>query len=238
MVFAPANTDASHSLRRVALAVHQRLENEYGRHQQEPRCDPLSELIATILSQNTSDVNSHRAFQRLRETFQSWNSVLDAPVEEIARSIQSGGLAQVKAPRIKAVLAQIMDRKGTLSLDFLRDMETSEARGWLRSLPGVGAKTAAIVLLFSLGKPAMPVDTHVHRVTRRLGLIGPRDSAERAHELLEKLLPPETYHDFHINILTHGRRVCTARNPRCPACAINDLCAAYQRFIREGVAIR
>jgi endonuclease-3 len=158
-------------------------------------------------------------------------------VEQVAEAIRVGGLAQVKAPRIQAVLSEIERANGSLDLGFLAEMEVEEARAWLRRLPGVGAKTAAVVLLFSLGKAALPVDTHVHRVSRRLGLIGPRDSAEKAHTLLEGLLPPQDYYDFHLNLLTHGRRVCTARKPRCPRCGLKDLCLAYQTFLQEGIPV-
>ena len=224
--------------RELAQAVNRRLREAYGCHQWEPRYDPLSELVYTVLSQNTSDVNSHRAFQRLRAIFPNWQQVQEAPVDDIARAIQIGGLAQIKAPRIKDILSRIVQERGYLDLAFLADMDTAEARAWLRRLPGVGAKTAAIVLLFALGQPALPVDTHVHRVTRRLGLIGERDSAEKAHDILEALLPPEDYYDFHVNVLTHGRRVCTARSPRHADCVLSDLCQAYQRFSREGVPVR
>lgn len=238
MAYPLAPSGAKRTAGEAALAAHRRLQHEYGHHPWAPRYDPLSELIATILSQNTSDVNSGRAFQRLREAFPTWQQIIEAPAEAVASSIQSGGLAQVKAPRIQAVLARIRDQRGGFCLDFLRTMDTAEAKAWLISLPGVGSKTASIVLLFALGKPALPVDTHIHRVTRRLGLIGDRDSAEKAHDLLEAQLPPEAYYDFHLNVLAHGRRVCAARNPRCTACVVNDLCAAYQRFLSEGGTVR
>ncbi|MDP2726348.1 MAG: endonuclease III [Dehalococcoidia bacterium] len=234
----PAASLDSQPARKAAHTINRRLLEEYGHHPWQPRLDPLSELIYTILSQNTSDVNSHRAFQRLRAAFPTWEKLMAAPVEEIAGAIQVGGLAFVKAPRIKAVLTRIAEERGSLDLSFLRDMEAQQARAWLRELPGVGAKTASIVLLFALGKPALPVDTHVHRVSRRLGLIGERDSAEKAHDLLEALLHPNDYYDFHVNVLTHGRRVCTARNPRCTVCVVNGLCPAYQRFLKEGVPVR
>lgn len=238
MAYLPATSLASPPDREAAQTINRRLREAYGRHQWKPRYDPLSELIYTILSQNTSDVNSHRAFQRLKAAFPTWKKVMEAPAEEIAGAIQVGGLAQVKAPRIKAVLARIAEERGSLDLSFLRDMETAEARAWLKGLAGIGPKTASIVLLFALGKPALPVDTHVHRVTRRLGLIGERDSAEKAHDTLEALLPPEEYYDFHVNVLTHGRRVCTARNPQHDICVVSDLCRAFQRFLKEGVPVR
>ena len=238
MAYPLASSPARPSVAKAALAAHQRLQQEYGHHPWAPRYEPLSELIASILSQNTSDVNSGRAFQSLREAFPTWQQVIEAPAEAVAASIQSGGLAQIKAPRIQAVLGLIRDRRGSFSLDFLRESDPDDAKAWLLRLPGVGSKTASIVLLFALGKPALPVDTHVHRVTRRLGLIGERDSAEKAHDLLEAQLPPEAYYDFHLNVLAHGRRVCSARNPKCTACVLNELCRAYQRFLNEGEAIK
>lgn len=144
----------------------------YGARPWRARRDPVSELVFTILSQNTSDVNSQRAFNRLLNRFGSWEAVADAAVEEIAESIWGGGLARVKAPRIKGILKAILDKRGSLELDFLKDMPLAAAKSWLRELPGVGPKTAACVLLFSLGRPALPVDTHVYRVAKRLGLIG------------------------------------------------------------------
>lgn len=238
MAYPPGASLASPPGRDLAQAVSRRLRGEYGRHEWRPRYDPLSELIYTVLSQNTSDVNSHRAFWRLREAFPSWQQIMEAPVEEIVQAIQIGGLALIKAPRIVEILSRIAKERGSLDLSFLNGMETADARAWLRRLPGVGAKTAAIVLLFALGKPALPVDTHVHRVTRRLGLVGERDSAEKAHDMLESLLSPDDYYDFHVNVLTHGRRVCTARSPRHDACVLSDLCRAYQRFLHEGVPVR
>lgn len=228
----------SQPIRDKARAIHKRLEAEYGHHPWQPRYDPVSELVYTILSQNTSDVNSLRAFQRLRDSFADWERVLESPVDKIERAISVAGLSAIKAPRIKTVLTLIADKRGALNLDFLKDMDATEARAWLKALPGIGPKTAAIVLLFSLGIPALPVDTHVYRVSRRLGLIGERESLERAHEVLESLVPPQDYLDFHVNVLTHGREVCHARNPKCGVCIVNKLCNAYQRFVEEGVAIR
>ena len=200
------------------------LAQKYGSRSWRPRRDPVSELIFTILSQNTSDANSKRAFDRLLNRFKSWETVADAAVEEIAESIWVGGLARVKAPRIKNILKAIREKRGYLELDFLRDMPLAEAKAWLRELPGVGPKTAACVLLFSLGRPALPVDTHVYRVARRLGLIDSKTSVEEAHDLLEaKLLPAQIY-EFHVYIVEHGRRTCTAQRPRCPQCVLRESC--------------
>jgi len=207
-----------------ALAVHQLLIEQYGQREWRPRLDPLSELIFTILSQNTSDVNRDRAWVRLKDRFPTWESVLAADTAELAEAIRPGGLANVKAPRIQEVLRVIQMERGEFTLDFLAEMEVDEARRWLTSLHGVGPKTAAIVLLFSLGKPAFPVDTHVHRVSRRLGLIGPKTSREKAHEVLEELLPSEIYYTFHLNLIAHGREVCKSQRPRCAACVLREHC--------------
>ena len=210
-----------------ALAVHQLLIEEYGQQEWHPR-EPLSVLISAILSQNTSDVNRDQAWRRLKERFPTWESVLAANTAELAEAIRPGGLANVKAPRIQEVLRAIKLERGELTLDFLAEMEVDEARKWLTSLNGVGPKTAAIVLLFSLGKPAFPVDTHVHRVSRRLGLIGPKTSREQAHEVLEALLPPAIYYTFHINLIAHGREVCKSQQPRCATCVLREHCDYYR----------
>jgi endonuclease-3 len=204
--------------------VHELLLGEYGRHQWKPHRDALSELVRTILSQNTSDVNSNRAFSRLRARFPVWEQILDADVEEIVEAIRPGGLGRIKAPRIKAALEAIWERRGDLDLSFLKDMDLDEARAWLESLQGVGPKTAACVLLFSLERPVLPVDTHVLRVSRRVGLIEAGTSAEKAHEVLGGMLDNDAVYDFHVNMVAHGRRVCHARRPRCDVCALAPLC--------------
>ncbi len=210
-----------------ALTVHRLLVEEYGEREWHPR-DPLSVLISAILSQNTSDVNRDQAWRRLKERFSTWEDVLTADTVEIAEAIRSGGLADIKAPRILEILRTIKRERGELTLDFLAEMEVDEAKRWLISLNGVGPKTAAIVLLFALGKPAFPVDTHVHRVSRRLGLIGPKTSREQAHEILEALLPPEIYYTFHLNLIAHGRQVCKSQQPRCAACVLREHCDYYR----------
>jgi len=186
--------------------------------------DPLVGLISTMLSQHTSDLNSERAMSVLLDRFRDFESVLDAPIEEIEGAIRVGGLATVKARRIKRVLEEIKRDHGTLSLDFLVELSLAEARGYLTSLAGVGPKTAACVLLFDCGRPAIPVDTHVHRVSRRLGLIGSKVSADRAHGELERLVPTEQAYQFHVNLIRHGREICKARQPRCPVCPLDDCC--------------
>jgi endonuclease-3 len=211
--------------------VHKRLIEEYGEPQRSRRApsSPVSTLVGTILSQNTNDVNRDRAFERLKARFPTWEQVRDAPVDAIIEAIRPAGLSNQKAPRIKKALQRITEEQGDLSLDFLSDMPLEEARDWLESIKGVGPKTAAIVLLFSLGRPAFPVDTHVHRVTQRLGLINDGTSAEKAQILLEEQLPSEWYYAFHVNLIRHGRQVCHAREPECKVCVVNSLCDFYQR---------
>jgi endonuclease III len=207
-----------------ALDIHHLLVQEYGDRPWAPRADPLSELIGTILSQNTSDINSGRAFESLRAAFPTWEAVCDAPVDAVAAAIHCGGLAAIKAPRIQCVLTTIAGQRGDLDLAFLADLPVDDARRWLMSLDGVGAKTAACVLMFSLGKPVMPVDTHVHRVSQRLGLAAPKDTAEETEAILESLLPPESRYAFHLNVIAHGRKVCKAQRPRCAICVLAGLC--------------
>ncbi len=204
------------------------LAEEYGNLGWSRHRDPISELIMTILSQNTSDHNSRRAFDRLITRFGNWQAVAEASVEEIAQAIRYGGLAQVKAPRIKQILDQISAQRGSLDLTFLQELPVAEAKAWLQGLPGVGPKTASCVLLFSLGKPALPVDTHIYRVTKRLGLIDPRASAERAHEILGAMVPAEDIYQFHIHMIEHGRGVCKAQHPRCHRCVLLQVCPAGQ----------
>ena len=207
-----------------ALLVYEHLLGAYGEPEIKEQRDPLDELILTILSQNTSDLNSGRAFQQLVERFPTWEQALAAGPDAIAAAITVGGLANVKAPRIHAILQKLAREQGELSLALLAPMPVDQAREYLLALPGVGPKTAACVLLFSLHKPAMPVDTHVHRVAQRLGLVKQHDSAEESHELLEALLPHHLYYSFHLNVIRHGRQVCAARRPKCEVCPLADIC--------------
>jgi endonuclease-3 len=207
--------------------VKGRLNRLYGVPTWRPHLDPVSELVSTILSQNTNDVNRDVAFNRLRARFPTWEGVRDADVEDVIEAIRPAGLANQKGPRIQAALRFITEERGELTLDFLADWPVEEAKVWLTSIKGVGPKTAAIILLFSLGRPAFPVDTHVHRVTKRLGLIGPRTSREKAHVDLERLVDPTDYYAFHLNLIRHGRQVCGSRKPRCEECTLNDLCPFY-----------
>jgi endonuclease-3 len=207
-----------------ALAVHERLLDYYGYPQWRDPLPPLDELVSTILSQNTNDANRDRAFQALRSRFPSWEAVRDAQEDEVIAAIRPAGLANQKGPRIQNVLREITAQRGTLDLSFLADLPAEETSDWLMSFKGVGPKTTAIVLQFSLGKAAFPVDTHIFRVTGRLGLRPPKMNAEQAHLHLAKLFPPETYYPVHLNLIRLGREVCQARRPLCPSCPLQDLC--------------
>lgn len=186
----------------------------------------LDELIYTILSQNTSAANCDRAFNSLVDRFGNWDAVADGSVEEVAEAIKSGGLAKIKAPRIQNILRQVRSRQGTLESDWLAGKSDAEAVEYLLGFEGVGRKTAACVLMFSLGRPALPVDTHVHRIGMRLGLIG-KVSADSAHALLGEIVPADRVYSFHVNTVAHGRQICHARSPKCSACVLNELCAYY-----------
>ena len=216
-------------LYKKTLEVHERLGKVYGVPEWHPELDPdpVGALVNTILSQNTNDRNRDVAYSRLRQRFPTWEAVRDAPVEQIIDAVRPAGLAPTKGPRVQGVLRAITEHQGKISLEFLRDEPLEEARRWLLALHGVGPKTAAIVLLFSMGRPAFPVDTHVHRVTRRLGLIPNSTSREKAHELLEEVVPESLYYPFHLNVIHHGRTVCVARAPKCEACVLREICITY-----------
>jgi endonuclease-3 len=196
----------------------------YGRPEWRPHHDAMSELVLTLLSQNTSDTNSGRAFSRLLQRFPDWEAVLSAPLPDVEDAIRPGGLAPTKAPRLQAMLAEIKSRRGDFNLDFLGGIDLEEARSWLQTLPAVGPKTAACVLLFGLGRPALPVDTHVHRLSIRLGLIDAKMPADKAQTYLEATVPPEEHYIFHILLIRHGRHLCTARAPACPSCPLLPRC--------------
>jgi endonuclease III len=212
-------------------AVMELLAPVYGRPVPQPSQDPLSELILTVLSQNTADTNSGRAFVQMLRRYASWDAIADAPPEELVATIQFGGLAQQKAPRIQAILRAVRARSGDWDLGFLEEVPLEEARTWLRALPGVGPKTAACVLLFSLGRPALPVDTHVERVSKRLGLIPEKATAEQAHDLLEACVPPAAYYTFHMLLIKHGRRTCIARRPACERCPLLECPSRQAEYV-------
>ncbi len=219
-------------LRAKAQAIHELLVEAYGLPTWRPHLDPISELVSTILSQNTNDGNRDLAFKRLRAALPAWEAVRDAPAAQIEAAIRPAGLAPQKAPRIKQALEFITQQRGALELDFLRELPVEEAKAWLTQINGIGPKTAAIVLLFALGRPAFPVDTHIYRVTRRLGLVEAKLSAEKAHQVLERLLDPALYYPFHLNVIRHGRQVCHARKPECAVCPLQAWCEYYQRMGR------
>jgi endonuclease-3 len=200
------------------------LEQEYGPRKWQPDRDPIDVLIGTILSQNTSDANSGRAFASLKANFDSWEAVASAAAEHIARVIKSGGLFQIKATRIKQVLEQIRKEQGRISLDSLKSKTMAESEDYLMRLPGVGRKTASCVLLFSLGKPSLPVDTHIFRVAKRLGLIDPKVSIEKTHSLLQEQIAPSKVYQFHVHMIEHGRKICHAWQPRCNRCILRGIC--------------
>ncbi len=215
------------NLEEKTLAVHQRLIEFYGYPEWRNPLPPIDELVSTILSQNTNDVNRDVAFDALVDKFPTWEAVRDADLDEVVEAIRPAGLANQKGPRIQQVLKQITEMRGDLDISFLEDYTPGEATEWLLQFKGVGPKTAAIVLQFSLGLPAFPVDTHVHRITGRLGLRPVKMNADKTHTHMEALLPPETYYPAHLNLIRLGREICQARKPKCPECPLKDLCDYY-----------
>lgn len=207
-----------------AIKIHKTLMKVFGEPIWRNPLPAIDELVSTILSQNTNDVNRDRAFDALRAKFPTWETVRDAKEKDVIDAIRPAGLANQKGPRIQQVLSEITKERGALDLQFLADMPLEEARSWLTKFNGVGPKTAAIVLCFSLGRPAFPVDTHVYRVTGRIGLRPEKMTVEQAHPHLEAVFPPETYYAAHLNIIRLGREVCHARKPLCPQCPVRELC--------------
>src|SRR5579884_1088333 len=226
--------------------VYNLLIESYGKPENEPDYDPLGGLIGTILSQHTSDINSERAYRQLVETFPTWEAVRDAPTYEVAAAIRCGGLANTKAPRIQDVLHTLTEQKETENYSGslaqylsarLADLSPEEGWRYLRTLPGVGPKTAACVLMFHLDQPAMPVDTHVLRTSKRLGLIRENVSADKAHELYARVVPAEWVYPLHVNLITHGRRVCHAQRPACAECTLYKACAYVGSVNAQETAI-
>jgi len=210
-----------------ALKIHKILLDFYGEPVWRNPFPPLDELISTILSQNTNDTNRDRAYNSLREKFPTWEAVRDAPQEQVIEAIRVAGLANQKGPRIQVVLQEITRQRGGLDLDFLKEYSSEEALNWLLAFKGVGLKTASIVLQFSLGKPAFPVDTHIYRISGRLGLRPQKMNADKTHKHLADQLPPETYHAAHLNIIRLGREICSARKPKCEQCPLSDECEYF-----------
>jgi endonuclease III len=211
------------SRRRVA-AIRDRLRELYGRPAWEPHGHPIAELVRTILSQNTNDRNRDVAYARLRERFPSWEAVRDAPAEEVIEAIRPGGLAPQKGPRIQEVLRRLGEAP---DLDWLAEADRDEAIDYLTGLPGVGRKTAACVMIFALGRPEIPVDTHVYRVGGRLGLFPPKASFELAHDEMRAITDPEDAYELHMNLIRHGREVCRP-TPRCERCDLRRMCPWYR----------
>jgi endonuclease-3 len=210
------------------------LSKAYGRPKALEKDDPVDVLIRTVLSQNTTDKNSLKAFAELKAAFKSWDKVLAADTRKIAGVIRHAGLANIKARRIKGILAEIKRREDRITLSFLNIFTAKDGLEYLESLKGVGPKTAACVLLFSFGKSVMPVDTHIFRVTKRLGLIGEDTGIEEAHEFLTKIVPKHLIYEFHLGIIEHGRRTCRAQTPRCGVCCIYGLCRfEKKRFFKK-----
>ncbi len=212
------------NLKARAIAIHEKLLEAFGEPTWRNPLPAIDELVSTILSQNTNDVNRDRAFDSLRAKFQTWESVRDAKTEDVVNTIKPAGLANQKGPRIQQVLQAITTERGALNLDFLKELPIEEARAWLTKFNGVGPKTAAIVLCFSLNMPAFPVDTHVYRTTGRIGLRPEKMNVEQAHPHLESIFPPETYYAGHLNFIRLGREICHARKPNCEACPLKQMC--------------
>jgi endonuclease III len=228
----PSAPEPSAADRRRVRTILNRLRKRFGDLAPPRAVDPLEELILTVLSQHTSDLNAERAFGDLRAAFpRGWAQIVEAPTEAVADAIRSGGLANSKAPRIQAILSEVREREGTFGLERLRDLSDGAARDYLMSLPGIGPKTASVVLSFALGRDALPVDTHVHRVSRRLGLIPPKASAERADRILHDLVPDGLRTPLHVALIRLGREICKAPTPRCARCPLKDLCPTAPRYL-------
>ena len=218
-------------IKQRALQIHKTLLESFGEPIWRNPLPAIDELVSTILSQNTNDVNRDRAFEALRAKFPTWEAVRDAQEKDVVSAIKPAGLANQKGPRIQQVLHAITEERGSLDLSFLAEMTVEDARNWLTKFNGVGPKTAAIVLCFSLNMPAFPVDTHVYRVTGRIGLRPEKMTVEQAHPHLEGVFPPETYYAAHLNIIRLGREVCNARKPLCPTCPVRHLCEFKDKTI-------
>ena len=223
-------TDA---LKTKSLVIYEMLLAAYGERPLVPRREPMHELISTILSHRTTGANESQAYQQMRARFPTWEEVRDAPAAELAEAIAPSNFAEAKAPKIKAVVGQIIAERGAADIGFLADLAVDEGMAWLTGLPGVGPKTASLVLLFCFAKPILPVDTHVHRVSQRVGLFGPKVNPTQAHPILWALLPQDAQwlYNFHINLLRHGQQLCVWGKPRCAPCPLKELCDYYQTVV-------
>ncbi len=206
--------------------VKERLDSIYGPIEWRPRMIAIDELIFTVLTQNTSDLNAERAYDSLRKQLPTWGQVIEAETTKVADAIRHGGLANQKSIRIQQILVEILKRLGHFELEFLAGWPLEQARNWFTTLPGVGPKTAAVVMAFSLKMPAFPVDTHIHRVSKRLGLIAEKTTADQAHPLMEEMIPEDDRYEMHVLLITHGRQICKARIAQCARCPLSDECPA------------
>ncbi len=225
----PSRSSKQPAKRKPTLApelVKTRLESVYGPIEWRPRMIAIDELIFTVLTQNTSDLNAERAYDTLRKSLPTWGEVIEAETERIAELIKRGGLSNQKSVRIQKILVEILKRIGHFDLEFLAARPLEETREWFTSLPGVGPKTAAVVMAFSLRMPAFPVDTHIHRVSKRLGLIAEKTTADQAHPIMEELIPEDDRYDMHVLLITHGRQICKARIAQCIRCPLANECPA------------
>ena len=221
--------------RRTMARILRLLEEEYGKRPLRRWGRAVPVLVETILSQNTSNRNSAAGYRILRRTFKTWDAVADAPVEQVERAIRISGLSNIKAPRIQGILRQIRSAHGRIDLEFLKDWPPAEAMAYLRAFVGVGPKTANCVLLFSFGMPLFPVDTHIHRIALRMGLIPAKASAERAHDLLVDAIAPAERYAMHVLLIEHGRKVCKAGRPRCEGCVLLKLCPTGRLRVRDAL---
>ncbi|AUD02848.1 endonuclease III domain-containing protein [Spirosoma pollinicola] len=221
---------SSPSLATKTLDAHEQLNQLYGIQEIKGYTDPMHELIGTILSHRTTHANEMTAYVTMRKRFPNWEQVRDAPLPDLIDAIQTANYPEIKAPYIQNLLTHLIRETGAANIDFLGDLSTEEAMNWLTALPGIGLKTATILLLFKFKKPVLPIDTHVHRVTQRLGLIGPKVSAEKAHSILLAYLPEDALQlfNFHKHFYWHGQRVCTWYYPKCNECVLQDMCDYFQ----------
>jgi len=233
MVFPKSKFQSNQLQIKKAQTVYQVLLRYYGQPTWRNPLSPLDELMSTILSQNTNDQNRDIAFQNLKKTFSSWEKVRDAPIKDVINAIRSAGLGNQKGARMQSILQQITEERGNLDLFFLADMPPKEVRQWLLRFKGVGPKTASIVMQFSLNHPAFPVDTHIYRVSGRLGLRPQKMNIEKTHELMELIFTPDQFSVAHLNIIHLGREICLARKPKCLHCPLQKLCTYYQNLSAE-----
>ncbi|GAB3529195.1 endonuclease III [Pontibacter brevis] len=218
------------------LMTHELLNEAYKRLELNSRRDPMHELVSTMLSHRTNHADEVKAYYTMLERFGDWEGVMNADVDELADAVQTTRYPGQKAPQIQQTLRTIKEKRGEININFLKDMPVEEAMDWLTNLPGVGLKTATLLLLFNFKKPVLPVDTHVFRVSQRVGLIGAKVTANKAHELLLRMLPQDAVElfNFHKHLFWHGQRICTFYSPKCEECVLNSICNYYQDVRQKG----